>query len=73
MYANTKYRPLLDRILFLLKHKQLGPPKQCAQKLGCSVRSFNYRLARLRQEGHRFSYDRILQRYVMEEGSGDRD
>lgn len=65
MYGDKKYWPLLDRLLFLLSHRQLGRPKDSAKKLGCSVRTLKYRIARLRQEGHLIKYDRKLERYVL--------
>lgn len=65
MYGDKKYWPLLDRLLFLIKHQQLGRPKEGAKKLDCSVRTLKYRIARLRQEGHPIVYDRALQRYVL--------
>lgn len=67
MYGDKKYWPLLDRLLFLLKHQQMGKPKDSAKKLGCSVRTLKYRIARLRQEGHAISYDRKLERYILKE------
>ena len=67
MYGNKKYWPLLDRLLFLLAHQQIGDPKDGAKKLGCSIRTLKYRIARLRQEGHVIRYDRTLKRYVLKE------
>lgn len=64
MYGDKKYWPLLDRLLYLLEHQQIGSSKHSAKKLGCSVRTLKYRIARLRQEGHYIKYDRKLERYV---------
>ncbi|MNK46503.1 hypothetical protein D3C87_652880 [compost metagenome] len=67
MYGDKKYWPLLDRLLSLIKLQQMRKPKDGAKKLGCSVRTLKYRIARLRQEGHAINYDRKLQRYVLRE------
>lgn len=62
-----QYRERLDRILFLLKHQQMGSIPVMTKKLGYAKSTIERQLKRLRAEGHVIDYDRSLKRYVLKE------
>jgi DNA-binding IclR family transcriptional regulator len=60
----VKRRQKLQKILSLLKHKQLHSAAACAKQLSCHPSTVVKLLCLLRKEGHLIIYDKSLKRYV---------
>lgn len=62
-------RQKLQKLLFMLQHKQVHTVAMVAKQIGCHPSTIEKILFRLRQEGHQITYDKSLKRYVLlEEG-----
>ncbi|RYF25075.1 MAG: HTH domain-containing protein [Flavobacteriales bacterium] len=59
-----KRRQKLQKLLYLLQHKQLHTAAIAARQLGCHPSTVVKLLALLRKEGHQIKYDKSLKRYV---------
>lgn len=65
--SNRDYRKRLQRLLFLIKSKQVQDSFQTAQLFNCHQVTIKRLIARLRLEGHLIKYDKQLKRYVLVE------
>ncbi|TCC94191.1 HTH domain-containing protein [Pedobacter frigiditerrae] len=65
----ARRRQKLQKLLFMLKHKQVQTAAAVAQQLHCHPSTVVKLLYRLRKDGYQITYDKSLKRYVLvEEG-----
>jgi Mn-dependent DtxR family transcriptional regulator len=62
-----QYRLRLQRVIYLIKHHQFQNTTQAARILRCHPSTVKRIIERLRLEGYRISYEKVLKRYVLEE------
>lgn len=67
MVSKTAYQKRLQHLLYLLRHKQAGTAAAIAIKLNCSTRTVKYCINKLRQDGFKIEFDKVLKRHVLEE------
>lgn len=62
-----EYRQRLQRVIFLIRHRQFHNALQASKILNCHPTTVKRLIAKLRLEGHQINYDKGLKRYVLED------
>lgn len=65
MVSKLAYHQRLQRLLFLLRHRQAGTVTEIARQLNCTDRTVNYCLSKLRKDGFVIEFDRNLKKHVL--------
>jgi len=61
----AKRRQQLQRLLYLLRHKQAGTAAQVAKRLNCHASTVQKMIRFLRDGGFLIKYDKSLKKYIL--------